>query len=102
MENDFSLGEKFNYVKDVSLYIELNKICYSPGEIIHGTIILTPKQNSEDKELLTPYAKISFIEKQNYEFLDTFHDKDRDILKPTKKSINFSLYSSKNPNSITE
>ena len=88
MENDFSLGEKFNYVKDVSLYIELNKICYSPGEIIHGTIILTPKQNSEDKELLTPYAKISFIEKQNYEFLDTFHDKDRDILKPTKKSIN--------------
>ena len=56
MENDFSLGEKFNYVKDVSLYIELNKICYSPGEIIHGTIILTPKQNSEDKELLTPYA----------------------------------------------
>ena len=85
MESDFSLGKNFNYEKDVSLSIELNKTCYSPGELINGTIILTPKQNSEIKELTQPYGKISFQEKQNYEFLETYFDKDRDIIKPTKK-----------------
>ena len=88
MESNFSLGKDFNYGKDVSLTVELNKVCYSPGEILHGTIILTPKQNSQIKELLEPYAKISFQEKQNYEYLEAYHDKDRDIIKPTKKLIN--------------
>ena len=87
MKSCFNLGEKFNYEKDVSLSIELNKTCYSKGELLKGTIILTPKQNSNITELLNPYAVISFQEKQSYEFLEVFHDKDRDIMKPTRKNI---------------
>ena len=87
MQTDFNLGDKYNYEKDVSLSIELNKTCYSKGELINGTIILTPKPNSQKTELTNPFAKLSFIEKQCYEFFETFHEKDKDILKPTKKFV---------------
>ena len=87
MKSCFNLGDKFNYEKDVSLSIELNKTCYSKGELLKGKIILTPKQNSNITELLNPYAVISFQEKQRYEFLEVFYEKDRDIIKPTKKHI---------------
>lgn len=87
MKSSYNLGNKFNYEKEVSLSIELNKTCYSKGELLKGTIILTPKQNSTITELLNPYAVISFQEKQSYQFLEVFQDKDRDIMKPTKKNI---------------
>ena len=87
MQNDFYLGDEFNYENDVSLSIELDKTCYSKGEKINGTLILSPKQNSAHTELVNPYAKFSFIEKQCYEFLETFYEKDRDIIKPTRKNI---------------
>ena len=87
MQNDFYLGDEFNYENDVSLSIELDKTCYSKGEKINGTLILSPKQNSTHTELVIPYAKFSFIEKQCYEFLETFYEKDRDIIKPTRKNI---------------
>jgi len=88
METVFSLGKNFNYENEVSMDIELNKTCYSKGETIYGTIILTPKANSKIKELLNPYAVISFQEKQNYEYLDSFYDKNREIIKPTKRNVN--------------
>jgi hypothetical protein len=87
MQNDFYLGDEFNYENDVSLSIELDKTCYSKGEKINGTLILTPEQNSTHTELVNPYVKFSFIEKQCYEFLETFYEKDRDIIKPTRKNI---------------
>ena len=87
MQNDFYLGDEFNYENDVSLSIELDKTCYSKGEKINGTLILSPEQNSTHNELVNPYAKFSFIEKQCYEFLETFYEKDRDIIKPTRKNI---------------
>ena len=87
MQNDFYLGDEFNYENDVSLSIELDKTCYSKGEKINGTLILSPEQNSTHTELVNPYAKFSFIEKQCYEFLETFYEKDRDIIKPTRKNI---------------
>ena len=87
MKSSYNLGDKFNYEKEVSLSFELNKTCFSKGELLKGTIILTPKQNSTITELLNPYAVISFQEKQSYQFLEVFQDKDRDIMKPTKKNI---------------
>jgi len=87
MQNDFYLGDEFNYENDVSLSIELDKTCYSKGEKINGTLILSPEQNSTHTELVNPFAKFSFIEKQCYEFLETFYEKDRDIIKPTRKNI---------------
>ena len=87
MQNDFYLGDEFNYENDVSLSIELDKTCYSKGEKINGTLILIPEQNSTHTELVNPYAKFSVIEKQCYEFLETFYEKDRDIIKPTRKNI---------------
>lgn len=87
MKNRFNLSEKYNYEKEVSLSIELDKICYSKGELLTGTLILTPKENSTITELANPYTKFSFLEKQCYEFIDKFHEKDNDILKPTRKNI---------------
>ena len=87
MQNDFYLGDEFNYENDVSLSIELDKTCYSKGEKINGILILSPEQNSTHTELVNPYVKFSFIEKQCYEFLETFYEKDRDIIKPTRKNI---------------
>ena len=85
MESFFNLEIKFNHENDVSLSIELEKTCYSKGELINGTLTLTPKPNSKDTELISTVAKISFQEKQCYEFLETYSEKDRDIIKPTRK-----------------
>ena len=85
MKLNFNLGDKFNYENEVSLSIELEKTCFSQGEIINGTIILTPKKNSTITELINPFAKISFQEKHCYEFLETYHEEDNNIIKPTKK-----------------
>ena len=97
MKSKFNLGEKFNYENDVSLSIELEKTCFSQGELIKGNIILTPKPNSPITELITPLAKISFQEKQCYEFLETFNPKDKDIIRPsrqlTKETKNLETYS---------
>ena len=87
MEPSFNLGNKFNYDKEVSLKIELDKTCYSKGELITGTLILTPKENSTITELTNPYAIFSFQEKQSYEFIEKFSEKDSDILSPKKKYI---------------
>ena len=80
MKNRFNLSEKYNYEKEVSLSIELDKICYSKGELLTGTLILTPKENSTITELTNPYTKFSFLEKQCYEFIDKFHEKDNDYI----------------------
>ena len=85
MKSNMNLGNKFNFENEVSLSIELEKTCFSQGELINGAIILTPKPNSTITELITPFAKVSFLEKQCYEFLETYHEKDSDIIKPNRK-----------------
>ena len=86
-KSEIELYQKSNYENDVSLDIELNKICFSIGEYIHGIIILTPKKNSSIKEFLDPYAVITLKEKQNYESVDSLDDNDEDI-KSINKNIN--------------
>jgi len=85
MKSNFNLGDKYNFENEVSLSIELEKTCFSQGELINGTIILTPKPNSTITELINPFAKISFYEKHCYEFLETYHEEDNNIIKPTRK-----------------
>ena len=43
METEINLGDKYNYEKDISMTIELDKTCYSKGELIHGIITLIQK-----------------------------------------------------------
>ena len=85
MKANFNLESKFNYENEVSLSIELEKTCFSKGELINGIIILTPKPNSTITELINPFATISFYEKQCYEFLETYLEEDNNIIKPTRK-----------------
>jgi len=85
MKSNLNLGNKFNFENEVSLSIELEKTCFSQGELINGTIILTPKPNSTITELITPFAKVSFLEKQCYEFLETYRENDSDIINPNRK-----------------
>ena len=86
--NFISLEKIFNYEKEVSMKIKLNKTCFSIGETIHGTITLTPKPNSNIKELVNPKALFCFQEKQNYTLIEPIYDKDTDTIKPKKKNIN--------------
>ena len=86
--NFISLEKIFNYEKEVSMKIKLNKTCFSIGETIHGTITLTPKPNSNVKELVNPKALFCFQEKQNYTLIEPIYDKDTDTIKPKKKNIN--------------
>ena len=88
LESEINLCMKSNKENDVSMDIELNKTCFSKGEIIYGIIILTPKKNSSTKKFLYPKAIITFKEKQNYEYLDSSYDEINDKEGPTKKAIN--------------
>ena len=86
---DFNLVEKTNnYEKEISMDIKLNKTCFSIGETIQGTIILTPKPNSTVNKLLNPEAKFIFQEKQNYTLLESYYDKLTDTIKSKKRNIN--------------
>ena len=43
MGYDINKDPRYNIEKNISIKIELNKICYYPGEIITGKLILSPK-----------------------------------------------------------
>ena len=50
MKSNFNLGDKYNFENEVSLSIELEKTCFSQGELINGTIILTPTLSNKNTE----------------------------------------------------
>ena len=74
MGYDFETDKNYNYEKNVSMSFELNKTCYSKGEIITGTIILSAKEGLAQTQLLNPYAMITLEEKHYYEYTEIFYD----------------------------
>ena len=68
MGNDFTENKKYNYENYVSMDINLNKVCFSQGEYIQGTIILQGKPGLIQTELINPVATISLTEMHHYTY----------------------------------
>ena len=65
-EYEFEKDKKFNFETNISMKLEINKICYSKGEKIKGSIFLQPKENIFQTKLISPYIEIKIVEKHYY------------------------------------
>ena len=63
MGYDFESDKNYNYEKNISMSFDLDKTCYSKGEIIRGNIILLPKEGIIQTRLINPYIIITLKEK---------------------------------------
>ena len=77
MGYDFETDKKYNFEKNVSMIFELNKTCFSKGEIITGNIILSAKEGLIQTQLLNPYAVMTLEEKHYYEYKEYYYDNSR-------------------------
>ena len=57
---------QYNNETDMTIKIELNKVCYFPGEFITGTITLFPSLQSLEKIKENPQLTITIFQKQYY------------------------------------
>ena len=62
MGYDFESDKQYNVEKYVSMTIELKKTCYSPGEMVYGTIILRANQGLQNPLLSSPLATLYLTE----------------------------------------
>ena len=65
-EYEFEKDKKYNFESNISMKLEINKICYSKGEKIKGSIFLQPKENIFQTKLISPYIEIKIVEKHYY------------------------------------
>ena len=77
MGYDFETDKKYNFENNVSMIFELNKTCFSKGEIITGNIILSAKEGLIQTQLLNPYAVMTLEEKHYYEYKEYYYDNSR-------------------------
>ena len=66
MGSDINQNPKYNSEKYVSIKIELNKICYYPGEFITGQIILSPKPGILQTNFSDPSINFTISQYQLY------------------------------------
>ena len=67
-EYEFEKDENYNFESNISMNIEINKTCYSKGEIVQGNIFLLPKYGLNANQIINPYAEIRLEEKQHYQY----------------------------------
>jgi hypothetical protein len=59
------------------MIFEINKTCYSKGEMIYGSIVLTPKDGLVQTQLINPFAKMTLKEHHYYEYYEYHYDSRR-------------------------
>ena len=74
MGYDFESDKKYNIEKFVSMTIQLNKTCYSPGEYVNGTIILKPKEGLQQPLLQDTNATLYLTEFFYYRYHENQYD----------------------------
>jgi hypothetical protein len=77
MGSDFDSDKKYNFENNVSMIFEINKTCYSKGEMIYGSIVLTPKDGLVQTQLINPFAKMTLKEHHYYEYYEYHYDSRR-------------------------
>ena len=81
MGNDINKDPKYNTEKYISIKIELNKICYNPGEFITGQIFLSPKPGITQTNFSDPSINFTISQHQYYCYGDDNHIyQDDDVL----------------------
>ena len=83
MGYDFETDKKYNIEKYVSMTIQLNKTCYSPGEYLNGTIILKPKEGLQQPLLHDTNATLYLTEFFYYKYFEEEYDR----IQKRKKSV---------------
>ena len=71
MGYDFEADKQYNYETSISMYVELNKTCYAPGEYVNGTITLKPKDGNIPPILQDPRATLYLTEYAYYTYMET-------------------------------
>ena len=76
MGTDFNNDKKYNSERYVSMTLNINKVCYSQGEYIQGTIFLQGKPDLIQKELIDPTATATLSELHQYTYQINNNDGD--------------------------
>lgn len=91
MGYDFESDKKYNIEKFVSMTIQLNKTCYSPGEYVNGTIILKPKEGLQQPLLQDTNATLYLTEFFYYRYYESQYDpvkkRNESVAKDAEESI---------------
>ena len=91
MGYDFESDKKYNIEKFVSMTIQLNKTCYSPGEYVNGTIILKPKEGLQQPLLQDTNATLYLTEFFYYRYFESQYDpvkkRNESVAKEAEESI---------------
>ena len=70
MGYDFEADKQYNFETSVSMILELNKTCFTPGEYINGTITLRPKEGDSPPFLQDPRATLYLTEYAYYTYME--------------------------------
>jgi hypothetical protein len=95
IENEFGENKNNNYESNLAMNIEINKSCYSKGEIIQGYISIFSKNILEPTTLINPFFEIILKEMHYYLYCDNIikTKKISGIIGNTTKEENFILLS---------
>ena len=95
MGYDFETDKKYNFEKNISMTLKLEKTCYSIGEIIEGEIILSPKSGKTiNPQLINPCAMIMLDEKHHYTYLHSRYVNNKAEYENRTAEENKTIYSS--------
>ncbi len=95
MGSDFESDKKYNFEKNISMLFEINKTCYSKGEMIIGNIVLTPKDGLVQTQLINPYAKMTLKEQHYYDYYEYYYDNNKNTTNTERRvdEENITLFS---------
>ena len=65
---EFERDVQYNYHKNILMTLEINKTCYSIGETIQGNLLLYPKNDSYQTQLINPYIEVKLREMHYYQY----------------------------------
>ena len=65
---DFEADKQYNYENTVSMELEFEKTCFSPGEYVNGSIHLRPKPGNTNSFLDNPQASLYITEYAYYTY----------------------------------
>lgn len=77
IEYEFERDVNYNYESKIGMNLELNKTCFSKGEIIQGNLFLYSKNDLEETKLINPYIEIKLKEMHYYQYSENKVDQNK-------------------------
>ena len=76
-EYEFEKDVKYNYESNTSMKLEINKTCYSKGEILKGSLFIKPKNSLNQIQLIDPHIEIKLEEMHYFQYNETTNNNDK-------------------------